>query len=341
MRLYEIDPIGDRRWLDLVGRSSVSSVFHTPDWLKALQRTYAYKPVAFTHAPPGENLRNALLFCRVDSWMTGRRLVSLPFSDHCEPLVDSPGALASLVQSLNTRMCQEGRAIELRWMDTGFVPAGLVTSAVYCLQSIDLRPELDVIFAKFHKNHVQRTIRKAERMGVTLEKGRSATLLAEFYALHVMTRLRLGAPIQPFVWFQNLTDCLGERLQIYAARVDGRPIAAILTTKHRTTLVYKYGCSDLAYKRFGANPLLFWTAIQDAKREGIEAFDLGRSDIDNEGLIAFKDHLGARRATLNYYSRAGSPPRSRWATSLARACYAVVPPRIQTRVGSVLYKHFG
>ena len=38
------------------------------------------------HSPPDEPLENGFLFCRVESWLTGRRLVSLPFSDHCEPL---------------------------------------------------------------------------------------------------------------------------------------------------------------------------------------------------------------------------------------------------------------
>jgi len=341
MPLYEIDPIRDRRWSDLVERCSASSVFQTPQWLEALRRTYGYGPVAFTDAAPGESLRNGLVFCRINSWVTGRRLVSLPFSDHCEPLVDSNATLASLLDSLNATMHYERRSIELRYLDTGFVPPGMITSAAFCLHAIDLRRELDVIFGDFHKSHVQRNIRKAERMGVTLEKGRSAALLAQFYDLHVITRQRLGAPIQPRIWFQNLADCLGERLQIYAAMVNGTPVAAIMTTTHRNTLVYKYGCSDVAYRRYGANPFLFWRAIQDAKHEGIESFDLGRSDVDNEGLLAFKDHLGARRAALKYYRHAERPSRLRWATSLAERLYALVPTKIQTRVGGVLYKHFG
>jgi hypothetical protein len=37
-----------------------------------------------------------LVFCRVRSWLTGRRSISLPFSDHCEPLVESHEALAGV-----------------------------------------------------------------------------------------------------------------------------------------------------------------------------------------------------------------------------------------------------
>ena len=39
--------------------------------------------------PSGSELANAVVFARIESWLTGRRLVSLPFSDHCELLVNS------------------------------------------------------------------------------------------------------------------------------------------------------------------------------------------------------------------------------------------------------------
>jgi len=45
---------------------------------------------------------------------------------------------------------------------------------------------------------------------------------------------------------------------------------------------------------------LFWLIIQEAKRLGVDEFDLGRSDIEDHGLIDFKDHLGAVRKPLQY-----------------------------------------
>ncbi len=89
MRLYQVDPIQDTRWAELVKRHPAASVFHTIGWLSALQYTYGYDPVAFTTSPPDAPLKNALVFCQINSWLTGRRMVSLPFSDHCEPLCDS------------------------------------------------------------------------------------------------------------------------------------------------------------------------------------------------------------------------------------------------------------
>lgn len=343
MELYEIDPVHDCRWSDLVARSSASSMFHTPGWLEALQRTYGFQPVAFTDSPPGETLNNGLLFCRVASWMTGRRLVSLPFSDHCEPLVGSSETLSAMLRSLKKPFEREGRYIELRPLTAEPSAQGFHPTAIYCSHSIDLRPPLSAIFSGFHKNHTQRVIRRSERSGLVVEVGSSTDLLVDFYTLLTMTRRKHGAPVQPFSWFLNLVDCFGDCVKVYVTRHNGKPAASIFTVTHKSTLVFKYGGSNTAYNRFGGTSPLMWTAIQDAKERELVEFDLGRSDMTNVGLIAFKDHLGARRVSLTYYRYTGRRSTGwieQWKPSVARLAYSLIPPTVQVSVGRGLYKHF-
>src|SRR5215213_892093 len=96
MNVHAIDPLADSRWPQFVRSHPHASVFHTREWLDALQRTYGYTPVAYTTSAPGGNLHNAVVLCEVRSWLTGRRLVSIPFADHCEPLVAEPRDAAAL-----------------------------------------------------------------------------------------------------------------------------------------------------------------------------------------------------------------------------------------------------
>jgi CelD/BcsL family acetyltransferase involved in cellulose biosynthesis len=340
LNVNAIDPLRDPRWVELTERCDRSSIFHTPAWLDALHRTYGYEPVVFTDSGPGQPLRNALLFCRVNSWLTGNRLVGLPVSDHCEPLVDSPAALCGLLESLKRFVGPGCRYIELRPLETPIDVDGFATSAEFCSHAIDLRPSKEAIFAGFHKNHTRRAIHRAQRSGLTVEIGRSRDLLADFFSLYEFTRRRHRVPLQPFRWFQNLVECLRERLTIYLARHEGRPAATILTARHKATLVFKYGSMDPDLKRFGGTPHLFWRAIEEAKEQGLATFDLGRSDMDNAGLIAFKNHLGATRRTLKYY-RHPSQLRPGWFPAFASAIYSRTPAPIQTRVSGRLYKHFG
>src|SRR6266446_9650165 len=104
---YQVDPTRDVRWAELVERHPRASVFHTPAWLEALRRTYGYEPVAYTTTPPGIELTNGVVLCRVSSRITGRRMVSLPFSDHCEPLVERPQDLKALLHSLESDCVSE------------------------------------------------------------------------------------------------------------------------------------------------------------------------------------------------------------------------------------------
>src|SRR6266567_1385351 len=98
--VYQIQPIQDPRWVELVDRHPRSSVFHTVAWLEALTRTYGFQPIAYTTSPPGCSLGNGLVLCRVESWITGGRLISLPFSDHCEPLLNDAKAEDVIISAL-------------------------------------------------------------------------------------------------------------------------------------------------------------------------------------------------------------------------------------------------
>jgi hypothetical protein len=329
----------------LVERSPRSSLFHTREWVAALHRTYGYEPVVYTNADRGCALDNALLFSRVNSWLTGRRLVSLPFSDHCDPLVDDPTTLDRMLEALKARMVDEGRYIELRPARTISPPDGYIPSARFVWHSIALDRSPAQLFASFHKSHTQRAVRKAERSGVTIEAGQSDSLLGAFYGLHTATRHRHGVPVQPYDWFQRLAEAFGDRLRIYAATYRARCIAAILVIRHKTTLVYKYGCSDLAHKQLGATPALFWRAIEDGVGSGCEVFDLGRSDADDQGLIAFKEHLGAAGRSLVYYRYSDKKAQAATRGLLiqrphARASRLLIERLARTSCATRLYKHF-
>jgi hypothetical protein len=72
-------------------------------------------------------------------------------------------------------------------------------------------------------------------------------------------------------------------------------------------------------------------------------FDLGRSDLDNPGLIEFKDRWGTRRADLHYLRypmlgrrKAAAAPWMR----LARQLVTLVPDPLVVTAGKRLYRHF-
>jgi hypothetical protein len=348
-QLYQIDPLTDPRWPEFLQKHPSASVFHTPAWLEALRRTYDYEPIAYTSAPPGQEVRNGLVFCRISSWLTGRRLVSLPFSDHCEPLFASAEELDLFIAVLQADLKpQQLRYLEVRPVNGSFSPSGGLSgfrpARRYHLHVIDLRPDLRQVRQGFHKDSVLRRVRRAERAGLIEKSGRSEALLNDFYRLLVLTRARHDLPPQPYEWFRNLVACSGDALELRLAYKGKTPVAAILTLRFKDVVLYKYGCSDTKYKNLGAMPLLLWRAIEHAKSIGAREFSLGRSDDDNSGLIAFKDHW-TQHATSLIYWRAPGPPNLKssedWSISAAKRVFAFMPNWLLAVTGKLIYRHIG
>ena len=343
-----IDPLRDPRWPKFLQNHPCASVFHSSAWLDALRRTYGYGPVVFTMSATGDELTNGLVFCRIQNWLTGQRMVSLPFSDHCEPLVGNAEELTVLLSMLETQCNAENwKYFELRPLlpkEFDGDQDHMVKSQEFSFHKLDLRPGLDELFSDCHKSCIQRKIQKAEREGLTSEEGRSEALLAKFYRLLLLTRRRHQLPPQPLRWFRNLIDCFGEDLTIRVASKDGQPIASIVTLTYKNSLVYKYGCSDEKLHNRGGVPYLFWQAIREAKKRGASEFDLGRSDFDNPGLAAFKEHLGAVRSNLCYFrvgQRAHSRSNPDWKMRLMQGAFARMPDSFLKMAGKLLYRYVG
>ena len=107
--ILELDPSSDARWLSFVSRHARATVFHSLPWLEALRQTYGYRSIAFGRVSRSGELLGGVLFCEIRSWMTGNRLVSLPFSDHCEPLVESPAELHRILAHAGVRGLRQGQ----------------------------------------------------------------------------------------------------------------------------------------------------------------------------------------------------------------------------------------
>jgi hypothetical protein len=290
-----------------------------------------------------DRLLNGMVFCRIKSWLTGRRLVSLPFSDHCEPLVDDRNHHEALLDHVAfERSTGRWKFVELRSGET--VHEAFGQSARFLLHQLDLRPDLDKLASSFHKNHTWRKVKRSEREGLEYEEGRSEHLLHAFYRLLIQTRRRHQLPPQPIVWFRNVLRCVGSDAVVRVASKNGVPIAAMLTLRHREAMVYKYGASDSQFHALGGMHFLFWKVIQNARASGCVTLDFGRSDLDNEGLINFKDRWGTTRSELTYF-RYPKPSRvetgERSTGVVTRQVLSVAPNRLLIAAGSRLYRHFG
>jgi lipid II:glycine glycyltransferase (peptidoglycan interpeptide bridge formation enzyme) len=343
--ILTIDPLADSRWENLVKNHPRASVFHTTAWLRVLRDTYGYKPTAYGLASPTGELRSAILLCEIKSWITGKRLVSLPFSDHCEPLVDTADEFQKLIGPASLQL-QKGqwRYLELRPLSKEFSEGVPHQFQRHMIHMLDLTPPIETLYKNLHVDSIRRKIQKADKLGFKVEAGSSELLLREFYGLHILTRRRQSLPPHPLKWFRNILKLLDKNATIRVARKDHTPVSAVLTLEKDSKLVYKYGCSDAKFHSQGAMPFVFWNMISDAKSRGIQELDFGRSELDNAGLIAFKDKWGAARHELVYTRdplTQGKFSSEKAQAGAAKFVFSRCPDWMLIAAGNFLYPHVG
>jgi CelD/BcsL family acetyltransferase involved in cellulose biosynthesis len=295
-----VNPWADAQWDRSLECFSAATIFHSSAWARVLCQSYGYKPAYLAVKADGRLL--CLLACvEVNSWITGRRGVALPFSDQCEPLIandaDPDRVLAAILN--------QGRA--MGWKSLVFhggsnLLASVAPSLGFCTHSLDLRPDSDRLF-KGLKDTVRRQVRQAQRNGLTVEIGHSVDLMDAYYSLHCLTRKKHGLPPQPAEFFRNIQrNLLQRRLGFVAiARTEEKLVAGAVFLHQGTQAYYKFGASDKEDLRLRGNNLVMWDSICQLKKEGCTMLDFGRTSIANEGLRRYKLGWGTKESTVHYY----------------------------------------
>jgi len=346
--IYKLDPLGDPRWQALVDRHPNASVFHTSGWLEAVRRTYGYKPVVFTTSSPTHELRSGLLFCRIRSWLAGRRMVSLPLSDSCEPLCDSDEFEVLLHYLQSAFDHQDWKSLEIRLFDGHYSSeakaAGFSIRDKHLLHRLSLQSVRSNLFESFHEDSLQHQVQGTERPGLVERIGKSERLLKDFYGLYLLNQQRQKVPPQPYKWFQNVVRCMDECLEIRTAYENDIPIASILTLRFRNTVYCRYGYANAQFNHLGSMPFLLLRAMREAKSNGATRFDLGRMELGNTELIAFKSRWASQPQTLTYWEFPGSladSVQSDWKAKVLKGVFSLMSDRMLTATGRFFYPYIG
>lgn len=301
MRLQPLDPDRHPGWDGLLLRGGDSCFFHSSAWARVLRSTYGFKPLYFA-AIEADRLAFLMPFMEIDSPLTGRRGVSLPFTDRCPP--HAAGGRDDLREAVTLVMAHGGRAKwrYAEWRDEASFREGIPAWASFYFHEIDLRrAEADLFSALGDSN--RRNIRKARGSGVTVRFERSAEAMSEFYRLNVLTRKRHGLPPQPLSFFRNVFEqIILKDMGIVATAVHGRrAVAASVYFFFGERCLYKYGASDLRHQGVRPNNLLMWEALLWLKNKGFPVMDLGRTEPGDTGLLRFKRAWGAKESMIRYY----------------------------------------
>jgi hypothetical protein len=261
-----------------------SSVFNSEPWIEVLKATYGFNVKASTRVQ-GDGTRAAIFYSEISD-IRGERVVSLPFSDYCDAVVESEAQWQELIAPII------GLKVPIRFRtvfnDVPRVDRRFNQEVCALWHGVDLRRPEDELWNNL-KDTARRNIKKAQRHGVTIREGKTMEDVQTFYRLHCHVRkskYRLLA--QPFSFFENIHAGFepDDHITVLLAELGGVAIAGILFLVHRDVLYYKFNAST--EMEFRPNDLLAWSGILLGRRRGLSRLDFGLSDLAQPGLIAFK-----------------------------------------------------
>lgn len=333
--------ISDPAWMQFVAQRPEATLFHHPAWSHLLAEVYGYVPFVRAFVDDRGALVAALPVMEIRSVLTGRRFVSLPFTDYCPPLVSEGADSHALALALEKEW--DGRAVlEIR------APLPRQPHVHPCSRAthhtLAIGTDEKALLASFDKD-TRYNIRRGQRNGVTVTLDRSLEGMAAFYRLQVLTRHRLGVPVQPWRFFAHLHRLVIEPGLgfVLLARADGQLLSAAVLLNWNGTLIGKYLASDARRWAMRPNHVLIWEAIRWACQNGYHTLDFGRTDDEDEGLRRFKLGWGAREEPLTYSYLASRPPSPLGERAQRALSYVIrhSPQSVCCAIGELLYAHFG
>jgi CelD/BcsL family acetyltransferase involved in cellulose biosynthesis len=314
--VVELDPAADPRWDALVLGDQDAGAYHLGAWAAVLREAYGQRPCYLALEAADGSLRAGLPMMYTRGIATGRRMRSLPVLPPAGPLARSEDDARLLLEAACERTdAARARIWSLHARRPGLdelVPR-LVARPKHPTYVLPLDGDPDELRRGWKKgaSNLFRSLRKAEKAGVTVREAASDADVRRFHALYARTMRRRRVVPRPYAQIAAARRLLPDGVfRLLVAEHDGAVVAGALFHSFRSTLDLLYNGSDERRLDVRPNHALYWRAIVMASEAGHSELDFGHAR-PGSGLARFKEQWGAQRVPEYRYDYVpGGAPRS-------------------------------
>ena len=349
----------EAEWEAFVLRHPLGSIYHTNEWKRMIEEAFPHIRGRFLVLRENDSgpIYSGLPVYRVNSWLLGCRLVSVPFATSCNPLVASVDDWGVLLPELE-RELDRTRSKKLGIhgaVSAGPLPASFRSNSLYRYHSLRLDPYFNALHKRFDKKSVRQKTEKARRAGIVIQERNDIGGMLISHSLLATTRRRLSLPPMPYRFFEAMHGNLrAEHLKIFLAYQNGRPVACHIVLTFKDEWISEYsGSADGLIS--GVNQLLYFETIRQACAQGARKFSFGRTSIYNEGLLSYKRRWATTEEKLTDFTlrrddRSSQERQVREDTTLSEdsrlyaLCRHVIsktPLPVCKMIGDFCYRHLG
>lgn len=333
LRVIELDFHTDPRWQEFVSAHPDALIYHHPAWLQALEREYAQKCLGLACENPAGFISGImpLFYTRGIPFGVGgapgrRRLASLPRTPLAGPLssdaVTTNLLLQEAVRRVNSQRVSQHSKIQLQIKTQGPELDGLVEGVActpwrlsYVLKLTAAPDGCFWVADSDHRHSIKKAVNKATRIGVRVRPAESLADLRAWYTLYLETMRRNVVPARSYRFFVALWELLRSQGMMYLLLAEQQKARGIrilagtifLRLGRTVSCGFNGSCaSDLSLR---PNDLIYWEAINDACKQGVQFFDFGEVADERPELARYKSKWGAEPKRLYRYVYPDLPER--------------------------------
>lgn len=174
---------------------------------------------------------------------------------------------------------------------------------------VNLKKSDEELLAAMHSKH-RYNIRVAKRHGVEIEivSGQVTEYFDRFWKLMEDTATRQQFRLHPKEYYETMLETLApsDMARLVFATRGGEDLATMLLLTYGGTATYLHGASSERHKNLMAPYLMHWEVMQEAKRLGLDTYDLWGTDAvfnrDHQSWLAQDDapSYGTTRFKLGF-----------------------------------------
>ncbi|QYM76599.1 peptidoglycan bridge formation glycyltransferase FemA/FemB family protein [Leucobacter luti] len=161
---------------------------------------------------------------------------------------------------------------------------------------LDLRKSEDELLADMSKKHRQYIRKSGREETMEIRPVETLAQLDECLEVYRETSERADFGLHEDSYYHDAFTMLGDDAPVWAAYVEGKPVAFLYMAKSDRTAFELYGGMDETGQRLRANYALKWHVIRHMKSIGIERYDFG--GLINDGVTTFKTGFASHENLL-------------------------------------------
>jgi len=314
-------PVRRDEWASIVDSDPDAFLTHTPRWMDCLVELGGYEDASRLYEM-ADGRRMVLPLARrtrLPGWLAVHH--SLPATWGYSGLVGDPLHPADVAQVVDDLRALGGASVSIRpspaasevW-DAGAPPS--VGRSARATHLVDLRDGFESVWTNRIKTKTRTKVRRAERVGVVVERDNTGAYVDAFYDLYLgwlaerAERHNLPKRISVATGrhrelrrkFEVVAAAFPDNCITWIALIDDQPIASCIQLVHGAHSLYWRGFSDRTMAgKTKANYLLQKLMLEEAAERGCQCHHLGESG-GVETLMQFKEAFGAVRHDYHVFT---------------------------------------